>query len=389
MHLRISILLSVLFCFISILSAQQTVIELNNPSFEDFPRHSLEPRGWVDCGFEGESAPDVHPVYPKGAWQVKKPANHGRTYLGMVVRDNDTWESISQRLSKPLIRGNCYYFSIDLSYSNVYISQSQRTKQMANYTTPVVFRIWAGSDYCHKRELLAESDPVEHQEWRTYQFKLHPRQNHNYIAFEAFYKTPILFPYNGNILVDHASKLTQIPCDEELAFIEDLPEEEEIVTPSPIKDKKEVKKKEPESMPEVKKVNPEKPERILKDLDRDKLVKGQTIKIENLYFEADTSNVKADSYLVLDEIHAFLEENSDVTVEIGGHTNGLPNHDYCNKLSTARARAVAKYLVEKGIEPQRIKTKGYGKRAPIASNRTKEGQRKNQRVEIKILSMDG
>ena len=73
---------------------------------------------------------------------------------------------------------------------------------------------------------------------------------------------------------------------------------------------------------------------------------------------------------------------------VGGHTNGIPPHDYCDKLSTARAEAVAKYLIQKGIEDERIQFKGYGKRKPIASNNSEEGRKRNQRVEIKIISMD-
>jgi len=46
---------------------------------------------------------------------------------------------------------------------------------------------------------------------------------------------------------------------------------------------------------------------------------------------------------------------------------------------------VADYLVSKGITASRVSYKGYGKENPIASNRTKEGRAKNQRVEIKVL----
>ena len=51
--------------------------------------------------------PDVH---PGNYWEVNKPAFNGKTYVGMVVRNNDTWERISQMLEKPLIGGVCYDF---------------------------------------------------------------------------------------------------------------------------------------------------------------------------------------------------------------------------------------------------------------------------------------
>ena len=59
----------------------------------------------------------------------------------------------------------------------------------------------------------------------------------------------------------------------------------------------------------------------------------------------------------------------------------------CDKLSNDRAKVVAEYLTDKGIPDERLTYKGYGKRRSIASNLTKEGRKKNQRVEIKILSI--
>ena len=93
--------------------AQGEPIHLTNPSFEDIPRYSRPPVGWFDCaknfGFKGETPPDTQ---PSGAFSVSKAPYDGSTYLGMVVRDNDTWESVSQRLSKPMQKGQCYEFSI-------------------------------------------------------------------------------------------------------------------------------------------------------------------------------------------------------------------------------------------------------------------------------------
>lgn len=82
---------------------QEGTIQLTNPSFEDVPRHSRVPRGWYDCGFPGESAPDTQ---PDPTFQVNKAAADGETYLGLVVRDNDTWESISQKLTRPVEKIN-------------------------------------------------------------------------------------------------------------------------------------------------------------------------------------------------------------------------------------------------------------------------------------------
>ena len=90
---------------------------------------------------------------------------------------------------------------------------------------------------------------------------------------------------------------------------------------------------------------------------------------------------------MLEELFEFLSENASIAVEIGGHTNNIPEHEFCDRLSEARAKAVANFIVSKGIDPKRVLYKGFGKRKPIATNKTKDGRLKNQRVEVKILSI--
>jgi outer membrane protein OmpA-like peptidoglycan-associated protein len=85
-------------------------------------------------------------------------------------------------------------------------------------------------------------------------------------------------------------------------------------------------------------------------------------------------------------VYTFLTKNQDLVVEIGGHTNGVCQDDYCNHLSEKRAKAVAEYLTKKGIAANRLKIKGYGKTMPISSVASDP---RNQRVEIKILTFNG
>ena len=128
--------------------------------------------------------------------------------------------------------------------------------------------------------------------------------------------------------------------------------------------------------------------KILPDLDIAKIRVGQTLNIDNLFFVADSSSITDISFEVLDEVYEFMADHDKVVIEIGGHTNNIPPDDYCDRLSTARAKAVADYLTDRGIEADRISYKGYGKRNPIASNRSSAGRRKNQRVEIKIVRIE-
>lgn len=111
---------------------------------------------------------------------------------------------------------------------------------------------------------------------------------------------------------------------------------------------------------------------------------GEKFILNNLYFDANKSEIKPESTDELDLLYAFLLSNPDIEIEIGGHTNGLCSEDFCLKLSRDRAEAVKKFLVAKGIDEDRISAVGYGSRFPIASNATAEGRKKNQRVEITV-----
>lgn len=367
-------------------------IQLTNPSFEDVPRHSHVPRGWYDCGFPGESAPDTQ---PDPTFRVSKAAQDGDTYVGLVVRDNDTWEAISQKLPKALEKGKCYEFSLFLSRSESYVSVSRVTETEANYNTPAKIRIWGGFDYCDKQYLLAETKLVINTRWIEYKMKLEPIANYTHIVIQAFFKTPTLFPYNGNVLMDKASDLVVIPCDQPIVENEE-PEEKAVVKSPP---KAEVKKPAATPTPKPTPKPAEKKEEIkpkdvlenvkISEISRSELKEGSKIRIDNLYFETDKAIIISSSFGVLDELFTFLAKNPDVSVEIGGHTNGLASDDYADKLSTNRAKAIFDYLIKKGIEKERLTYKGYGKRNQIATNSTLEGRKKNQRVEVKILSING
>jgi outer membrane protein OmpA-like peptidoglycan-associated protein len=129
--------------------------------------------------------------------------------------------------------------------------------------------------------------------------------------------------------------------------------------------------------------------RILTELSASNLATGRAIKIEQLNFDADSSNITPVCYPVLDELADFLQENGSVVIELGGHTSSNLSDTGADRLSTARAKAAADYLINKGVSAQRVVSKGYGKRKPVASNNTPEGRKLNQRVEIKLLEIKG
>ena len=184
-------------------------IHLVNPSFEGMPTLSRSPDDWMDCGFFTESAPDVHPV-ENSPFQVTQQAFDGYTYLGMVVRDNNTWEAVSQYLRQPLEAEKKYEFSINMARSQAYLSLSRLTNEAANYATPTVLRIWAGNNPCEKLELLAASKAVINTEWLEYTFRFQTREEYRYILLEAHYADEALVLYNGNLLLDNCSPIVML-----------------------------------------------------------------------------------------------------------------------------------------------------------------------------------
>ena len=101
-------------------------------------------------------------------------------------------------------------------------------------------------------------------------------------------------------------------------------------------------------------------------------------------FATGRSTLNPKSLPILDKLAEVLGTTSE-HISVEGHTDSIGSRDANVKLSTARAEAVAKILIDKGIARERITTTGYGPDRPAASNATKEGREQNRRVEIILL----
>jgi len=106
--------------------------------------------------------------------------------------------------------------------------------------------------------------------------------------------------------------------------------------------------------------------------------------LKNLYFVQSQPILLPESNPELDKIFDFLHKNVNVKIELQGHTDNQGDFDLNLKLSKDRAETIKKYLVEKGISTNRIKTKGFGSTLPIASNANELTRSKNRRVELMI-----
>ena len=191
-HFRTIFLLLVFTGICSLAMGQTSIV---NSSFEGNPNDATMPTGWHSCK-EG-TTPDILP----GPWGVVKEAFEGETFLGLITRENGTWESIEQRLSKPMKKGDCYSMSMRLAY----------TKKYAGYNLPLKLRIWGSGTKCGRDQLLAETKFIKHSTWEKYDFEFFPRNNINYLILEAHFADGVYITYKGNILIDDLSEITK--CD--------------------------------------------------------------------------------------------------------------------------------------------------------------------------------
>ena len=99
-------------------------------------------------------------------------------------------------------------------------------------------------------------------------------------------------------------------------------------------------------------------------------------------FDFNSAEVKSEAHPMLNEAVLIMEKNPDLKVEVDGHTDSIGPAAYNMTLSEKRAEAIKDHFVSRGIDPNRLTTKGFGLTNPAVSNDTKEGRAKNRRVEL-------
>lgn len=112
---------------------------------------------------------------------------------------------------------------------------------------------------------------------------------------------------------------------------------------------------------------------------------GQTLMVlENVNFDFNSAQLTSDSEVVLDQAVRVLKQNSAVNVDIVGHTDNRGVESYNQQLSEKRAASVRDYLISRGVDASSLTAIGKGENSPISSNDTKDGRRKNRRVEFVV-----
>jgi outer membrane protein OmpA-like peptidoglycan-associated protein len=104
-----------------------------------------------------------------------------------------------------------------------------------------------------------------------------------------------------------------------------------------------------------------------------------------IQFEFDRATLQPENRELLSRIAGILLASKGYQITVYGHTDDVGSDAYNEELSARRAQTVRNYLVEAGVSPEIISTKGYGKRSPLVEGKTAEARAKNRRVEIAIV----
>lgn len=120
---------------------------------------------------------------------------------------------------------------------------------------------------------------------------------------------------------------------------------------------------------------------------------AKTLDIEEIYFDYDQSGIRSDAAKELAKIQAFLELYPATKVEIRSHTDSRGDAAYNDMLSEKRAQSTRSWLIEKGIDPDRITAKGYGERQLVNNcsdgvSCSDEEQQLNRRSEFIVSGLD-
>ena len=116
----------------------------------------------------------------------------------------------------------------------------------------------------------------------------------------------------------------------------------------------------------------------------DSVIPTKPFVLQELNFETAKSEILATSFEELDELADHLISQPELNLLVVGHTDNTGNEKMNKQLSEDRAKAVADYLISKGVKRERLSSKGFGSKKPIANNATEEGRKLNRRVELRF-----
>jgi outer membrane protein OmpA-like peptidoglycan-associated protein len=133
---------------------------------------------------------------------------------------------------------------------------------------------------------------------------------------------------------------------------------------------------------------------LFKEVELERIFPEKEIVIQNIYYDYDKASLREESLPVLDKLVSFFEENNDLTIEIGSHTDSRGSDSYNKDLSQRRAQSVVDYLISKGVTAEQLSAKGYGETKLINACKngvqcSEEEHQENRRTTFRVISSSG
>ncbi len=126
---------------------------------------------------------------------------------------------------------------------------------------------------------------------------------------------------------------------------------------------------------------------IHRDIFISPIKRGAQTVLNNIFFDFDRATLRPESNGELNRVKKILEDEQNIIVEIAGHTDSIGTAGYNKSLSAERAQSVATWLIENGIDAERLKVVGYGESITISDNSTEAGRQENRRVVFEVLDL--
>ncbi|MDX5347524.1 MAG: OmpA family protein [Hymenobacteraceae bacterium] len=118
------------------------------------------------------------------------------------------------------------------------------------------------------------------------------------------------------------------------------------------------------------------------------IVKDVAIKVDNIFYDYNSAEIRPDAAQELDKLVQTLKDNPKITIELSSHTDARGKDAYNLELSQRRAQSAVDYIISQGIDKSRITAKGYGETKPVVKNaKTEEQHQLNRRTEFKVTKI--
>jgi len=128
-------------------------------------------------------------------------------------------------------------------------------------------------------------------------------------------------------------------------------------------------------------------EPVILEVPLQKIEVGNKVILKNIFFDSNKFEIKEESRTELTILLDFLAENPGVKIEIRGYTDNIGDDKSNLILSQNRAKAVYSYLIKEGVNSERLTSKGFGEKEPVANNNTVSGRANNRRTEFMITEI--